>query len=134
MQPCRDLERYPELRFLDRWYPLPGYALAVGLYALGGWPWVVWGFLVSTVLTWQAVFLINSGAHRWGTRRYETPDQSRNNWLLALLLMGEGWHNNHHHDMHAAWHARRWWEPDLTWLVIRGLSLVGLVWGLRPVR
>ncbi|MCW8141097.1 MAG: acyl-CoA desaturase [Planctomycetota bacterium] len=131
VKPCRDLERYPELRFLDRYYPLPAYALAAALYALGGWPWFVWGFLVSTVLTWHAVFLINSGAHVWGSRRYDTPDDSRNNALLALLLLGEGWHNNHHHDMHAAWHGRRWWEVDLTYYALRALAAVGLVWGLR---
>jgi stearoyl-CoA desaturase (delta-9 desaturase) len=131
---CRDLERFPELRLLDRLYTLPAWALAAGLYAVGGWPWFVWGFLVSTVVTWHAVFLINSGAHAWGTRRYATSDTSRNNPLLALLLLGEGWHNNHHADMHSAWHGRRWWEVDVTWYVIRLLALLGLVWDLRPVR
>src|SRR5262245_44819039 len=89
-----DMAKYPELRWLDKHYLVPPVAVAVLLYLVGGATWLVWGFFVSTTLLWHATFTINSLAHVWGTRRYETTDASRNNVWLALLTMGEGWHNN----------------------------------------
>jgi stearoyl-CoA desaturase (delta-9 desaturase) len=127
----RDLVRYPELRFVDEheWLPLVGYAFAC--LAIGGVPGVVWGFVVSTLAVFHATLLINSLAHVWGSRRYSTPDRSRNNAVLALLTLGEGWHNNHHHCMSSARQGFFWWEVDATYYVLRALARLGLVWGVR---
>jgi stearoyl-CoA desaturase (Delta-9 desaturase) len=127
----RDLARYPELRFLDRHKWLPIVAYAGGMYLIAGYAGVVWGFVVATVACLQATMCINSLAHVWGSRRFETPDHSRNNALLALLTLGEGWHNNHHHDMGSARQGLRWWEVDFTYYTLLGLARVGLIWDLR---
>ncbi len=126
-----DLTRFAELRFLDRhkWLPIISYAFVC--LAVGGLPGVVWGFCLSTVLVLQATMLINSLAHVWGTRRYATNDASRNNALLAVLTLGEGWHNNHHHAMTSARQGFFWWEIDVTYYVLRVLASVGLVWKIR---
>ncbi|MEK6606782.1 MAG: fatty acid desaturase, partial [Myxococcota bacterium] len=92
----KDLAKYPELRWLNRWHLVPPITLAAGIFLVGGWSWLVWGFFLSTVLLWHGTFTINSLAHVFGSRRYATTDTSRNNLLLALITMGEGWHNNHH--------------------------------------
>jgi stearoyl-CoA desaturase (delta-9 desaturase) len=127
----KDMTRFPELRFLDRhkWMPLIAYAL--GCYAIAGWAGVVWGFVLSSVLLLHATALINSLAHVWGTRRYATDDDSRNNGLLALLTLGEGWHNNHHHACGYARQGFMWWELDVSYYVLKLLSWTGLVWDLR---
>ncbi|MBK7865336.1 MAG: acyl-CoA desaturase [Archangiaceae bacterium] len=131
VEDIRDFARFPELRFLDRFYLLPP-ALAVGvLWLLGGLPWVVWGGLVSTVLLWHGTFFINSLSHVLGKRRYLTTDLSRNHWLLALIAMGEGWHNNHHYHQNTANQGWFWWEFDLSYYLLRALSVLGLVWDLR---
>jgi stearoyl-CoA desaturase (Delta-9 desaturase) len=127
----RDLARYPELRFLDRHKWLPIVAYAGGMYLIAGYAGVVWGFVVATMACLQATMCINSLAHVWGSRRFETPDQSRNNAFLALLTLGEGWHNNHHHDMGSARQGLRWWELDITYYTLLGLERVGLIWDLR---
>jgi stearoyl-CoA desaturase (Delta-9 desaturase) len=129
-----DLARYPELRFLDRhkWMPLLAYAS--GTYLLAGFPGLVWGFFVSTVACLQATMCINSLAHVWGSRRFETGDGSRNNALLALFTLGEGWHNNHHHDMSCARQGLRWWELDVSYLTLLGLEKLGVIWDLRRPR
>jgi len=127
----KDLEKFPELVFINKHYYLPAYSLALALYLIGGWPWFAWGFLASTVLAWHCIFMINSGAHRFGSRRFATPDDSRNHPLLALLLLGEGWHNNHHHYMHSTRQGFRWWEIDLTFYGLWLMSKVGLIWDLR---
>ena len=142
----RDLARYPELRWLDRYDVAVPAALGVGLWALGAWleaahpslgtgPWqlVVWGFCISTVVLFHATFVINSLAHRWGARRYETGDESRNNPLLALITLGEGWHNNHHRYPSAARQGFYWWELDLSWYGLKLLAALGIVRDLRPV-
>jgi stearoyl-CoA desaturase (Delta-9 desaturase) len=128
-----DLSKYPELRFLNRsaMEVLPTVALGAAFALLGGVHAFVWGFLVSTVLLWHGSFSINSLAHIFGRRRYATSDDSRNNWLLALITTGEGWHNNHHHYPSSANQGFRWWEIDLTYGLLRLLALVGLVWDLR---
>ncbi len=141
-----DLARFPELRFLDRRDTLVPLALAGALWALGallearapqlgtsGAQLFVWGFCISTVLLFHATGTINSLAHRWGSRRYATADDSRNNALLALLTLGEGWHNNHHRYPHAARQGFRWYEFDPTWLVLRALQAAGIVREPRPV-
>lgn len=127
----KDLARYPELRFLERhkWLPLVGYAVLC--FGLGGAAGLVWGFVVSTIAVLHATALINSLAHVWGTRRFETNDGSRNNALLALFTLGEGWHNNHHDQMNVARQGVRWWEIDVSYYTLRALALLGIVWGIR---
>jgi stearoyl-CoA desaturase (Delta-9 desaturase) len=128
-----DLAKFPELRALDRWgvHLLPTVALALAFLLLGGVPGLVWGYFVSTVLLWHGSFSVNSLAHLWGKRRYATADDSRNNWALALITAGEGWHNNHHHYQSSANQGFRWWEIDVTYYVLRVLALFGLIWDLR---
>jgi stearoyl-CoA desaturase (delta-9 desaturase) len=127
----KDLAVFPELRWLDRhsYVPVAGYAAAC--LAIAGPAGVVWGFAVSSVLLAHATFLINSVAHVWGTRRYETPDTSRNNAVLAVLALGEGWHNNHHYYMTSARQGFRWWELDVSYYSLCVLARLGLVWDLR---
>jgi stearoyl-CoA desaturase (delta-9 desaturase) len=127
----KDMARYPELRFLNRFHLLPPIALAVALFFIGGEHALYWGFFVSTVLLWHGTFTINSLSHIFGRRRYETTDDSKNNWLLALITMGEGWHNNHHHYMSSANQGFRWYELDMSYLILRFLGLFGLVWDIR---
>jgi stearoyl-CoA desaturase (delta-9 desaturase) len=127
----KDLARYPELRWLERFWMLPPVAVGVACWALGGVFGLVWGFLVSQVLFWHATFSINSLAHVIGTRRFATRDDSRNHWLLALITFGEGWHNNHHHRPGLVRQGLRWWEIDLSYYILRGLEAVGLIWDLR---
>ncbi len=129
----KDFAKYPELVWLDRWWHLPLGAFAVLTYVLGGWTGLIWGFCVGQVLCWHATYTINSLAHLWGTRRYRTSDDSRNNLWLALITMGEGWHNNHHHYQVSARQGFFWWEVDMTYYVLRGLAAVGLIWDLRGV-
>jgi stearoyl-CoA desaturase (delta-9 desaturase) len=135
----RDWSRFPELRWLDRWHWLPGLSLALACFGVGfwagGWPeaWccLVWGFVVSTVILYHCTFFINSLSHLIGKRRYATDDESRNNWFLALLTLGEGWHNNHHHFQSSANQGFFWWEIDISYTMLRLMSLFGLVWDLR---
>lgn len=142
----RDLHRFPELRALDRFDTVVPALLALGLYLGGeglaqaapelgtsGAQLLVWGFCISTVALYHATFTINSLAHRWGKRRYATPDHSRNNLFLALLTFGEGWHNNHHHYPAAARQGFYWWEIDLTYYGLRTLAALGLIWDLKTV-
>lgn len=129
----RDLARYPELRWLDRhWYLVP-VAVAALTFAIGGWFALVWSFAVAQVATWHGTFTINSLAHLFGSRRYPTDDDSRNNLWLALLTLGEGWHNNHHHYQVAARQGFRWWQVDVTYYVLRALAAVRLVSHLHGV-
>jgi len=127
----RDLARFPELRALDRAKHLPGILLAILLFALGGAHALIWGFFVSTVLLWHGTFTINSLAHVIGRRRYPTSDDSKNHFGLALLTLGEGWHNNHHHFQASARQGFRWWEIDLAYYMLRALAAIGVVWDLR---
>jgi stearoyl-CoA desaturase (delta-9 desaturase) len=127
----RDFAQYPELVWLNRWHIVPPLLLAVGCFAIGGLSGLIWGFAVSTVLLWHLTYSINSLAHRWGTRRYETSDDSRNNALLGLLTLGEGWHNNHHHFASSCRQGFFWWEIDITYYMLRGLETVGLVWDIK---
>ena len=126
-----DLTRFRELRLFDRFKHWPGVVLAVVLLLVGGAHAVVWGFFVSTVLLWHGTFTINSLSHLIGRRRYATSDDSRNNWALALITMGEGWHNNHHHYMSSANQGFRWYEIDLSYYLLVGLSVAGVVWDVR---
>ncbi|MBI1814241.1 MAG: acyl-CoA desaturase [Deltaproteobacteria bacterium] len=125
-----DMAKYPELRWLNQHYLVPPVTLAVALFMLGGMSWLVWGFFVSTVLLWHSTFLINSLAHVYGSRRYDTADTSRNNVWLALLTFGEGWHNNHHHFMNSVRQGFFWWEIDVSYYILKALSWVGITWDL----
>ncbi|MBI4612812.1 MAG: acyl-CoA desaturase [Planctomycetes bacterium] len=126
-----DFARYPELRCLNRWYHVPFVLLCVLLFFTGGLSWLVWGAFASTVLLWHATFCINSLAHVLGRRRFPTTDTSRNNWFLALLTGGEGWHNNHHHYPNSANQGFYWWEIDTTYYVLRLLAVFRIVWDVR---
>ena len=141
-----DFARFPELRFLDRFDILMPFLLALSLFGLGeliahifplsgtnGWQMLVWGFVISTVALYHITFTINSLAHTFGKRRFNTKDDSRNNWLLAILTFGEGWHNNHHHYPGSARQVFAWWEIDLTYYLLRLMEIFGLVHDLRPV-
>ncbi len=126
-----DFARYPELRWLDRWHLVPPLALGLGLLALGGLPAFLWGFCVSTVALWHGTFLINSLAHVIGRPRYATGDESKNSLALAIVTLGEGWHNNHHFYASTANQGWFWWEVDASYLALRLLARVGLVGDLR---
>ncbi|HET8882841.1 MAG TPA: fatty acid desaturase [Solimonas sp.] len=126
-----DFSKYPELRWLDRHHWLPGATLGVAVWLIGGWQALVIGFVWSTVLLWHATFCINSLVHVLGRQRYLTGDDSRNNWLFALLSLGEGWHNNHHYYMASARQGFRWWEVDITYYTLCGLEKIGVVSELR---
>jgi len=130
-QDIRDWSRFPELRWLDRNHWVPGILMAVACFLIGGWAGLVWGFIVSTVLTYHATFAINSISHLIGSRRYATSDDSRNNFVLALITLGEGWHNNHHHYQSSVNQGFFWWEIDISYSVLWCLSWLGLVWDLR---
>jgi stearoyl-CoA desaturase (delta-9 desaturase) len=129
----RDFAKYPELRWLNRWWMLPPVAVGVATFLAGGFFALVWAFAVSQVLCWHGTFTINSLSHLWGRRRYATGDDSRNNPVLAVITMGEGWHNNHHHYQVSVRQGFFWWEIDATYYVLRALALVGVVWDLHGV-
>jgi stearoyl-CoA desaturase (Delta-9 desaturase) len=129
----KDLARYPELRWLNRWWMIAPIALGALTLALGGFHAFVWGFCVCQVACWHGTYTINSLSHVWGSRRYATDDDSRNNLALALLTLGEGWHNNHHHYQLSARQGFYWWEIDVTYYVLRALAAAGIIWDLRGV-
>lgn len=140
----RDLMKYPELRWMTRFHFVVPIALAGGLYGLGvalsiwapalgvtGLQMLAWGFFVSTTLLYHGTFTINSLSHVYGHRSYETTDDSKNNWFLALLTLGEGWHNNHHRYPGSERQGFFWWQIDIAHYVLRGLATVRIVWDLR---
>ncbi|XP_038713625.1 palmitoyl-monogalactosyldiacylglycerol delta-7 desaturase, chloroplastic-like [Tripterygium wilfordii] len=121
-----DLKKQPFYRFIQRTYILHPIALGALLYALGGFPFLVWGMGVRIVWVYHITWMVNSVCHVWGKQAWKTGDFSRNNWLVALLAFGEGWHNNHHAFEYSAQHGLEWWQLDLTWYVVRLLQAVGL--------
>jgi stearoyl-CoA desaturase (delta-9 desaturase) len=129
-----DMARFPELRWLDRYHWGPTVVFATVILTVGGVGAFVWGYVVSTVVLYHCTFAINSLAHLFGTRRFETPDHSRNNWLLALITFGEGWHNNHHFSMGSCRQGLRWWELDITYGMLKLLAILGVAKDLRPFR
>jgi stearoyl-CoA desaturase (delta-9 desaturase) len=129
----RDFGKFPELRLLDTFYWVPPLLLAIGLYVYGGMQWLAWGFLLPTTTLAHATFAINTINHLYGSRRFDTVDESRNNVITALFAAGEGWHNNHHRYQRSARNGFYWWEFDPTWYVIRAMSVFGLAWDLQPV-
>jgi stearoyl-CoA desaturase (delta-9 desaturase) len=126
-----DFAKYPELVWLNKYHLVPGVAMAVLLFAIGGLPWLVWGFFLSTTLLWHGTFVINSLTHVFGRRRYATTDDSRNSFLLALITLGEGWHNNHHYYKSSTRQGFYWWEIDISFYVLKALSWVGVVDGIK---
>lgn len=141
-----DLSKFPELVFLNRYDQTVPFAY--GLLMLGmGWllevlmpatgvtvgQFFIWTFFISTTVLLHGTLFINSLAHVWGKRRYQTDDDSRNSWLLTLITLGEGWHNNHHRYPHSVRQGFRWWELDVTYYGLKVLSWLGLIWDLRPV-
>lgn len=143
----RDLHRYPEIKWLQRFYVPLIVAQGVGLYLLGatldawfphwgtsGAQMLVWGLFVGTVLTWHITFAVNSVCHVWGRRPHDTGDASTNNALIGLLAYGEGWHNNHHMYPFSARHGLHWWQIDLTWWLLKLLEKLRLVWDLKVPR
>ncbi|HYO73478.1 MAG TPA: acyl-CoA desaturase, partial [Archangium sp.] len=127
----KDFARFPELVWLNRLFVVPPVLLAVALYLIGGFSMLVWGFFVSTTLLYHGTFTINSLSHVFGKRRYKTTDTSKNNFLLALITLGEGWHNNPHYHQNTANQGWFWWEVDLSYYSLKALSWVGLVSDLR---
>jgi len=127
----RDLMKYPELVWLNRWHFVPPALLALFCFWVGGASGFVWGFAISTTVLWHATYSINSLTHRWGKPRYDTGDDSKNSLILALVTLGEGWHNNHHYYQSCTRQGFRWWEIDITYYVLRGLQAVGLVRDMR---
>ncbi len=130
-----DLCSDPFYRFLERTNVLWQVALGLALFAIGGWSWLIWGIFVRVVFTYHITWLVNSAAHHIGYQTYRTNDESRNNWWVALLTWGEGWHNNHHAFPSSARHGLRWFELDTTWLTIRVLEALNLacdVWVPSP--
>ena len=145
-QLARDLLKFPELRWLDRFDLFVPIALGVGMFFLGvglhhwapelgtnGWQMLVWGFFISTVVCWHATYTINSLSHVIGRQRYRTGDTSRNNWFLAILTLVEGWHNNHHYYPNSVRQGFYWWEYDITYYMLKVMSWLGIIWDLKPV-
>jgi len=130
----KDFEKYPELVFLTRHDWIAPWTLGLACFLIGGWSGLLIGFLASTVLLWHATFLINSLAHVFGSRRFATEDTSGNNFMLAVLTMGEGWHNNHHKAAYVARQGLRWWEIDLTWYVLVVLEKLHIIWDVKRPR
>jgi stearoyl-CoA desaturase (delta-9 desaturase) len=129
----KDFAKYPELVWLDKHDWVAPWTLGFASYFIAGWSGLIIGFFASTVLLWHGTFSINSLAHVWGRRVYETTDTSRNNAVLAVLTGGEGWHNNHHRYPWAARQGFRWWQVDMTYYVLVLFRGLGVVRGIRPV-
>lgn len=127
----KDLIVYPELKFLNRYDSLFPILYASLLYYFGGFQILIWGFFISTVLIHQVTFLINSIAHIKGKSIYDTGDNSKNNWWLALLTFGEGWHNNHHHWPKSAKQGFKIYEIDITYYILKLFQITGLIWDLK---
>ena len=127
----KDFQKYPELVWLEKWERLPPFLLAVLVWAVAGWSGLVVGFFVSTVLLFHGTFTINSLSHVFGKQPYVTGDSSRNNLFLAIITLGEGWHNNHHHFPSATPQGFHWWQIDVTYYILKVLSIFRIVWDLR---
>lgn len=127
----KDFAKYPELVFLNKFWWIPVAALGFVTFLTLGWSGVLIGFALSTVLLWHGTYTINSLTHLFGKRVYETTDDSRNSLILALITLGEGWHNNHHYYQASTRQGFHWWQIDITYYVLRALQAVGLIWDIR---
>ena len=130
----QDYGKFAELRWLNQYHWVPTALLGAAIAFFGGWSAFLWGYVLSTVVLYHCTYTINSLAHVWGTRRFETADDSRNNFFLALITLGEGWHNNHHRFMYACRQGLRWWEIDCTYYALKVLSWFRIVRGIRAPR
>lgn len=128
-----DLMKDPVHLWLNRLYFIPLVVCGLLLFAFGGWSELMWGVFLRVTFGLHATWLVNSATHMWGTRRFVTSDDSTNNWWVALLTFGEGWHNNHHAHPRAAKHGLAWYELDLNWWGIKALKILGLAKGIRLV-
>jgi stearoyl-CoA desaturase (delta-9 desaturase) len=127
----RDFAKYPELIWLNQWHIVPPILLGALCYGIGGFSGLIWGMAISSVACWHGTYTINSLAHRWGSTRFETGDDSRNNFFFALLTLGEGWHNNHHRFMNSTRQGFYWWEIDISYYILCGMNAVGLIWDMK---
>jgi len=141
-----DFEAFPEIQWINRWWLMPPLVLAFSMFGLGaalnsifpswgttGLQMLAWGFFVSTVVLYHGTFLVNSATHLFGRRVYPTDDDSRNSMLIALVTMGEGWHNNHHYFPSNESQGLEWWQIDMSHYVLKTLSWFGIVWDLKRV-
>jgi fatty-acid desaturase len=128
-----DLAGQPFYVWLSQYHYVPQAVVALILFALGGWSMVLWGICLRTTLSWHVTWFVNSATHVWGTQRFVSNDNSRNNWWVAILSFGEGWHNNHHAHAASARHGLTWYEIDMNWMVIRALQLTGLAKDVRVI-
>ncbi|MDH5368606.1 MAG: acyl-CoA desaturase [Gammaproteobacteria bacterium] len=142
----KDFVKFPELKFIDRFDVVMPVVLGTGLFVFGeflynfypelntnGWQMFIWGFVVSTLFLYHITFTINSFAHTIGSRRFKTKDDSRNNWFLAIITLGEGWHNNHHYYPCTARQGFTWWEIDFTYYILKSFEKCGLIWDLKEL-
>jgi stearoyl-CoA desaturase (delta-9 desaturase) len=129
-----DLSRDRYHVWLSSWHWLTNVVVGLGLLAFGGIPYVLWGIFFRTTVGLHATWLVNSATHKWGRRRFTTRDDSTNNWWVALLTFGEGWHNNHHAHPVSARHGLKWYELDQNWIGIRTLQMLGLAWDVKVAR
>lgn len=127
----KDWLGFPELVFIDKFKEIPIFVLLSFLYFIGGWPFVIWGFFVPNLFVWHLAFANNSVAHTFGYQNFKSGDSSRNNLLLGYLNLGEGWHNNHHHNQKIANQGVKWWEFDFTFRILQALSFIGVVKNLH---
>jgi hypothetical protein len=136
----KDMDRDPVQRWFTRWFFCIYFGFAILAYAAGefygglGMSWLVWGIFARTTVLWHATWLVNSATHLWGYRNYRTDEGSTNNWIVAVLSFGEGWHNNHHADQRSAAHGQRWFEFDITYWIIRLMGRLGLAWRIMEPR
>ena len=129
----RDFSKAPEIVWLNEYFFAPPLLLAIAMYAIGGMQWLVWGFCLPTMTLAHATFAINTVNHMFGSRRFDTIDESRNNVITAVFAVGEGWHNNHHRYQRAARNGFYWWEFDPTWYAIRTMQAIGLASDVKAV-
>ena len=122
----KDLAKDPYLVWLEDWFMLPTLLVGLGLFAVGGWSMVLWGIALRLVVGYHVTWLVNSATHFFGYKTYETGDDARNCWWVALLSWGEGWHNNHHHRQNSAKTGEKWWEFDVTWYHVWLMRQLGL--------
>jgi stearoyl-CoA desaturase (delta-9 desaturase) len=131
-QNATDLSKQWFYRHLQKTYALHAIVLPIaGLYALGGLPFVLWGFFFRVVWVWHITWAVNSVSHVWGFKDWNTSDNSMNNWMIGILAFGEGWHNNHHAFETSCRHGLKWWQIDMTWYTVKILNLLGLAWDLK---
>jgi fatty-acid desaturase len=129
-----DLAKHKFYIWLNNWHWVPMVALGVVLMAIGGFPLLCWGIFLRVIVGLHATWLVNSATHMWGGRRFSTKDDSRNNWWVALMTFGEGWHNNHHAHPTSARHGLAWYEFDISWITLTVLKAIGVAREVREAR